>query len=401
MNETLRAAMVIARRDFSAVVLSKTFILFLIGPLFLIAVGVLAGGIGERMARTSGRAVVGVVLPSEQADRVEAARATLAARLGDMAVPLLRRFPADSDPAVLLKQGDSAVAMLSGSLAVPELTGKAADVTALKGEIGLIVSAAQSDASLPEPHLSTRVIAESGGAKKQDRLATGQGAQALLFFLTMLLAGMVLSNMVEEKTNKIIEILAAAVPVDAIFLGKLIAMLGMSLTGIAIWGGCGAIGTLLIGGAGAVPTTPAVGWPLFILLGIVYFSTAYTLLGALFIGIGSQAATVREVQTLSMPITLSQVVIFFLTTSTVDQMGSWQELLACVFPVSSPFAMIARAAQSPAIWPHVLAIGWQLLWVGLIVRVGVMLFRRNVLKSGAPRRSLLGRMFRRRQGAGV
>jgi len=49
--------------------------------------------------------------------------------------------------------------------------------------------------------------------------------------VTVLLAGMLLSNLVEEKSNKVIEVLAAAIPVDAIFLGKLFAMLGVSLVG--------------------------------------------------------------------------------------------------------------------------------------------------------------------------
>src|SRR3546814_15126277 len=61
----------------------------------------------------------------------------------------------------------------------------------------------------------------------------------LLFLLTMLLAGMVLSNLVEEKANKIIEILAAAIPMDAVFMGKLVAMLGVSFVGLAVWGGTG------------------------------------------------------------------------------------------------------------------------------------------------------------------
>src|SRR3546814_10534333 len=54
-----------------------------------------------------------------------------------------------------------------------------------------------------------------------------------------------------------------------------------------------------------------------------------------------------------------------------------------LFPWSSPFAMIARAAQSPDLWPHLAIIPWQALWVGLTVRLGVSLFRRNVMKSGA------------------
>jgi ABC-2 type transport system permease protein len=44
--------------------------------------------------------------------------------------------------------------------------------------------------------------------------------------------------------------------------------------------------------------------------------------------------------------------------------------------------MLARAAQQPDLWPHVVAILWQALWVALILRVGAQLFRKTVLKSG-------------------
>src|SRR3546814_1572146 len=73
---------------------------------------------------------------------------------------------------------------------------------------------------------------------------------------------------------------------------------------------------------------------------------AYMLLGSLFIGIGAQATTVREVQTLSMPVTMGQVMIFFLASYAVNRPGQPAEIAAMLFPWSSPFAMIARAAQS-------------------------------------------------------
>ena len=132
---------------------------------------------------------------------------------------------------------------------------------------------------------------------------------------------------------------------------------------------------------------------MFVVLGALYFATAYTLLGSLFIGIGAQASTVREVQTISMPITMSQVMIFFFASYTVERMGQTPELIAAAFPFSSPFAMIARAAQFEALMPHVLALLWQLLWVAIIIRIGVRLFRRNVLKSGGgkPRRRIFSR----------
>src|SRR4030095_16305244 len=80
---------------------------------------------------------------------------------------------------------------------------------------------------------------------------TARGGQSLLFLLTLLLAGMLLSQLSEEKSNKVIEVLAAAVPVDAIFLGKLFAMLATSLTGIAVWASLGAA-TIAIATTGGI-----------------------------------------------------------------------------------------------------------------------------------------------------
>jgi ABC-2 type transport system permease protein len=53
-----------------------------------------------------------------------------------------------------------------------------------------------------------------------------------------------------------------------------------------------------------------------------------------------------------------------------------------VIPFSSPFTMIARAAQSEALWPHLVVIGWQVLCVAVLVRIGARLFRTWVMKSG-------------------
>jgi ABC-2 type transport system permease protein len=52
------------------------------------------------------------------------------------------------------------------------------------------------------------------------------------------------------------------------------------------------------------------------------------------------------------------------------------------FPFSSPNAILARAAQEEALWPHAAALLWQLLWVALSIRFGAALFRKRVMKSG-------------------
>lgn len=383
MRELWRAAFVIARRDFSAVVLSRTFILFLLGPLLPILIGFAFGGLGERISSTDLRPIVGLAMPAADMAAVERAHMRLTERMGERALPRLRRVPASPAPRAQLARPDSAVvAILSGSVSHPVLTGKAEDLDRLQGDLSLLASAAKAEKTLRLVKVERQEVATSLGAQAQARLLIGRIAQVVMFFLTILLAGMILSNLVEEKTNKIIEILAAAVPIDAIFLGKLMAMLAMSFVGIAFWGATAfGIFAALGGHATALPT-PAVGWPLFLILCVLYFAMAYTLLGSLFLGIGAQAATVREVQTLNMPITMGQMLIFFFASYAVDHIGSPAEIAACIFPWSSPFTMIARAAQDGAVWPHLLALVWQAAFVALIIRVGVLLFRRHVMQSG-------------------
>jgi ABC-2 type transport system permease protein len=108
----------------------------------------------------------------------------------------------------------------------------------------------------------------------------------------------------------------------------------------------------------------------------------YLLLGAVFLTIGAQASTAREVQTMSMPVTFAQVLIFGFAAKTIGSPDSAIGLGAAVFPLSSPMAMLARAAEQAQFWPHLAAILWQALWVGLILRLGSRMFRKTVLKSG-------------------
>ena len=111
------------------------------------------------------------------------------------------------------------------------------------------------------------------------------------------------------------------------------------------------------------------------------------LLGSLFIGVGAMAATVHEVQTLSMPVTMVQLLIFFFASYGLPKLGQPIEIAACILPLSSPFAMLARAAQQDALWPHLLALLWQGAWTGLLIRIGTGMFRRNVLKSGRQKKT--------------
>ena len=128
LPETIRAAFVIARRDFTATVLSKTFLLFLLGPLFPILLGMLMVGIGAQADRNAKAPPVAVISSVQDFERLAAARKRLAP-LADVA-PLvdLRHVAPEADLAdqrarLLSDEQNPVIAVMDGGLAAPHLTG--------------------------------------------------------------------------------------------------------------------------------------------------------------------------------------------------------------------------------------------------------------------------------------
>ena len=384
---TLQAAMIVARRDFSAILFSRSFFFFLLGPLFPVIVGMAAGSVGHKVEANTARSTLGVAMSAADTKAMIAADTMLAPKVGGASPEMVAVHPLQpgrkNDPASLLKeQRGNVAAIVSGTVNHPVLTGTQEQINAWQEPVSLIAAQAAGKGPQIFPDVALAPIATSNAADRQGRMRTAQSAQMLLFLLTMLLAGMVLSNLVEEKANKIIEVLAAAIPMDAVFYGKLFAMLGISFVGISVWGTVYGGFALASGHTLGEFAAPAIGWPSFITLGIAYFAMAYLLLGSVFLTIGSMATTVREVQTLSMPVSMSQLMVFFFATFATAMPGSTMSFMAEAIPFSSPFAMLSRAAQDSSMMPHLLALVWQAAWVALFVKLGAGLFRRRVMKSG-------------------
>ena len=407
----MQAAWVIARRDFVAVLFSRAFLFFLIGPLFPVLVGGLAGSIGKTTTQQAVSVEIGLAMSVEDNEALIEAANTLRPKLRGAAPMFAEIEEARGNPnfdarAYMDARRGNYAAILTGTLAEPTLVGTQRQVDRWSGPVELVAASAAATTPTRFPQAQGEIVTASAASERYSRVRTAQAAQMVLFLLTILLGGMVLSNLAEEKGNKIIEILAAALPMDAVFMGKLFAMLGVSFVGIAVWGSLG-WGFWAIAEDAIVTVTqtnyrdlpgPAVGWPVFIALGITYFSMAYLLLGSLFLTIGAMASSVREVQTMSMPVTMLQIMVFFLSAANIGQIGTPLEITSVVFPLSSPFAMMARAALEETLWTHALALAWQGFAVLVLVKGGSMLFRKRVMKSGGAGREKTS-LFSRRKAA--
>jgi ABC-2 type transport system permease protein len=397
MMGMFEAAWVIARRDFIATVYSRTFIIFLLMPIFFFGVISLAGRAGERADREALQAQVALVADSQTVAAMQQARDILVASTSDLSFPRLTVVAPAEHPdvqarALLADETGGYSAVFTGTLDHPTLTGPEKIDDTVGRRMGLILDQARTRSALSSAHVSVprpefrRVLTEEAAGNLQGvRHLMARGAQMIIFTITLLLATMMVTSLIEEKSNKVIEVLAASVPLDSIFIGKLIATLGVSLLGIALWAGI--LGTLylftqVLSDWVSVPVAPAIGWPIFIILTFLYFTSNFMLLGAIFLSVGAQASNVKEIQTISMPITIMQIMVLLLAATAAGAAGGLLSWVAFLFPLSSPLSMIALAVRSESLWPHLLAILWQFMWVAIFVRVAAVMFRQTVMKSG-------------------
>ncbi len=401
MTPLLRCIFVVARRDFLSIVATPTFLVFLLAPLFMIGMGAL-GGLGASQladtARGAGR-IVAIIDPADiEAVREADARLRDALPGGRPATLELRVAASGIDPVKIAQEkGRDTYAVMSGPLASPRIVEREANSGAgrylalLATEVLRTRASAAIAPAVPRFENLTR-----GGTSIAAQQSIGFGTVFVIFLLTLLLAGQSVGMLAEEKGNKVIEILAAAVPLESVFLGKLVGLLGVAVLFIAFWMAMAAGGGLIamtqldpaaVAQAGASTpqvaqaVAPATGWPFFVAATFLYFVMAFLLLGAVFLGVGAQASTVREIQMLSLPITIFQVAMFSLSTAAANAPGSSLATIAQIVPFSSPLAMAARAATDDAKAVHLLALGWQAVWVALVIYVSVRLFRSGVLSG--------------------
>jgi ABC-2 type transport system permease protein len=407
MNMAFRQIFIIAWRDFKAVAGTPTFLLFLLAPLFMILIGVAGGmGAGQVASNAVNATRIAVLTGAEDAVRIKAAHDQLRAIIPGEGPPQLEVIKPEADPEkqaakLMASQTSDYVGVMLGSLEKPKIYhsinaarhGRYLAALAEGAERSRI-SGAINGKPLTRPQLiEARAAPRSIGGRQ----ATASLAVFGIFFLTLFLAGQGVGMLAEEKSNKVIEVLAAAAPLESVFMGKLIGMFGVALLFVGFWTVLGLIALTTIAAGVPLPLNPAVPAPLFFILFALYFTTAYLLLAAVFLGVGAQAATIREIQMLSLPITVVQMLILGLSTTAASQPGTNLARFAEWMPYSSPFAMIARAANDPAILPHVFALAWQLLWVGITVWIAARMFRAGVLNSGGWK-SIFRFRFPRRNG---
>lgn len=224
----------------------------------------------------------------------------------------------------------------------------------------------------------------AGLVANRDRLPgiVGFAAAFLLWSMILTGAGILLNSVIEEKSNRVLEVLLASASASEIMFGKILGVAGVTLTVLAVWASVGGLALVAVNPAAAADIGAVLfGKGLVFYFGF-YLIGGYLLYAAIFIAVGAFCETTREAQTLLGPVmALLTIPIVFMTQAIRRPDSPMLEALSWI-PPFTPFLMTARAASEPPLL-QVLGTGTLMLaTVGVVVWLAGRAFRVGALSTG-------------------
>lgn len=196
-----------------------------------------------------------------------------------------------------------------------------------------------------------------------------------LFYLAALVFGMQLaSSVIEEKQSRIVEIIAAAIPLRHLLAGKVLGNTALALLQLLVYLVVGLVGLSFTSYRSYVPelSGPALWFLAFFLAGFVALACLWAVAGSL-------ASRTEDLQATSTPLTMLMLVMFFGGLS-LDGRG---QVVASFLPPVSAVVMPKRIlAGGVAWWEPLLALGLLAAFALATVWVGERLYRRALLQTG-------------------
>ncbi|GAB3260553.1 ABC transporter permease [Arthrobacter pigmenti] len=198
---------------------------------------------------------------------------------------------------------------------------------------------------------------------------------SFLFYISAIIFGMAIANSVlEEKQNRVVEILATAIPIRQLLYGKVIGNTILAMVQLALYGGLALIMVNLTGDTTMLGSIiGASGWF------FVYFLIGFLILASGWAVVGSLASRSEDLQSSSTPV---MMVIFAALFAGMFAEGTLLTIASYVPVVSSVAMPVRLLAGDVALWEPLLSIIIALLAAVVLVRLGEKIYQRAVLQSG-------------------
>lgn len=218
----------------------------------------------------------------------------------------------------------------------------------------------------------------------------------MLYMFILIYGQMVMTSIIEEKSNRVLELVVSSVKPTRLMLGKIIGVGLVAITQILIWVGvvslCSAWLVPFMTGSGAVAEEPELaaavaqlsdtGFIVSITVNmLLFFIGGYLFYSAMFAAIGSAVDNIQDASQLSSIATIPVIIGIVGSMTVINNPTSTIAFWLSVIPFTSPMTMMARLPFGVPVWETalslvVLYISFTLLiWVcAKIYRVGIFMY---------------------------
>jgi len=270
-----------------------------------------------------------------------------------------------------------------------------ADLEKLRSAVGhVIVSRRLASAGLDPTKVGAltrdtelRRYRVSASGEREDQGATFVLALILLMILyvSILMWGqMVMTSVIEEKTSRVVEVMASGVPSTTLLLGKLIGVGAAGLTQFLVWAfslfgmSLAAGGALVIGNFVMPEITPLLlaSFVTFFLLGYFFYSSLYA-------AIGAAVNTVQEAQGLVFPVVLPLILAMVCWPAVMQSPDGPLAVTVSMIPGMSPLVMFLRiVVLTPPAWQMLLSIALLVAAILFVIWFAARVYRVGILMYG-------------------
>ena len=230
----------------------------------------------------------------------------------------------------------------------------------------------------PAPEL-VAVTLRPSDQKAGDAETLAAYAGAMLLLTTLALYGQwVLTGVVEEKNNRVVELILATVRPRHLMAGKVIGIGLLGLGQVALVGGV----TAVLFASRAFDAPASIGADLALV--IPWFALGFALYAVAYAAAGALAARQQDASSAGIAVTYTLLAAFFLGyVALASDMNSVLSNLLTIFPLTAPLVLPARSILvGVPLWEHALAVVLVLATVYALVRLAGRIYAHGLLRSG-------------------
>ena len=211
------------------------------------------------------------------------------------------------------------------------------------------------------------------------------------FFLWIMIFSVVnylLMGTIEERSNKIFDTLLTSVKLPQLLAGKLIAVLGVSVTLTSFWLVGGTLFTTYVSPSlspeivgGILTGVSEMLKPSMVIPALISFVLGYLMYGALFLAVGSLCDTVQEAQTLMTPLIILLMAPLAIGAISIENPDSSLVQMMTWVPFFTPFLLILRMPIDPPMWEVIAQMGLMVVSTIVILWIATRIYRAGAVNG--------------------